>query len=415
MSDWLLVRLARDGSQPAGWVTVSSAGQLLDVHGEADPSGLAAAAAGKRVALVVPGTDVLQLTAALPAGSENRLAQVVPYALEEQVAEDLDSLHFAVGRPLGGAGSPTCVDVVSRSLLDRWLAVAAEHGLVADAVYADSALLPVIPGQVTALVDDETLIVRSELQRPLVLPASDPAFALDLTFGGDAEAMAAAHLTVYATSIDWERHAAVFATLRPRLASLRVQLLSGGPLPLFGSQLVGAGAINLMQGLYAPSRPGGSSLRAWRLAAVLAGALLVLHLIAAGFEMRRLKGVEKALDTGIQEVFSQAMPGEVSRGAARARMEQRLAQIQAGAPERGSLLSLLSAVAGARTAAPGTRIEAMNYRKGSLDMKVTGPDAESLERMNQALRGAGLASDLASGSTKDKAYEGRLQLRSAGT
>jgi len=415
MSDWLLVRLARDGSQPTGWVTVSSSGQLLDVQGATDAQGLAAAAVGKRVALVVPGADVLHLAAVLPSGSESKLAQIVPYALEEQVAEDLDGLHFAVGRPVDGPGSPTSVDVVSRALLERWLGVAADYDLSPVAVYADSALVPQVPGQLTVLLDDESLILRSGTQRPLVLPVADPGFALDLAFQGDADARQAAHVTVYATSLDWERHGAAFEALRATLGSLRIQLLSGGPLPLFGSQLLGAGAINLLQGAYAPARPAGAGWRAWRLAAGLAGALLVLHLVAAGVELRRLRSVEKALDTSIQEVFSQAMPGEVSGGNARARMEQRLTQIRAAAPERGSLLSLLSAVAGARAAAPGTRIDALSYRKGALDMKVTGPDAQSLEQMNQSLRGAGLVSDLASGSTKDKAYEGRLQLRSAGT
>jgi general secretion pathway protein L len=415
MSDWLLVRLARDGSQPTGWVTVSSSGQLLDVQGATDAQGLAAAAVGKRVALVVPGADVLQLSAVLPQGSESKLAQIVPYALEEQVAEDLDSLHFAVGRPLEGPGSPTSVDVVSRALLQRWLAVAADHGLKPVAVYADSGLLPAVPGQLTVLLDDETLLLRVGTQRPLVLPASDPAFALELVFQGDGDALQAAHLSVYATSLDWERHGAAFDALRARLGSLRVQLLSGGPLPLYGSQLLSAGAINLLQGAYAPARPAGAGWQAWQLAASLAAALLVLHLVAAGVELRRLHRAETALDSSIQEVFSQTMPGEVSGGNARARMEQRLAQIRAAAPERGSLLALLSAVASARAAAPGTRIDALSYRKGALDMKVTGPDAQSLELMNQSLRGAGLASDLASGSTKDKAYEGRLQLRGTGS
>ena len=188
MSDWLLVRLARDGSQPTGWVTVSSSGQLLDVQGATDAQGLAAAAVGKRVALVVPGADVLHLAAVLPSGSESKLAQIVPYALEEQVAEDLDGLHFAVGRPVDGPGSPTSVDVVSRALLERWLGVAADHGFSPVAVHADSALVPQVPGQLTVLLDDETLILRSGTQRPLVLPVSDPAFALDLAFPGDADA-----------------------------------------------------------------------------------------------------------------------------------------------------------------------------------------------------------------------------------
>ncbi len=42
---------------------------------------------GHRVALLVPGEDVLHLAATLPSGSDARLAQLLPFALEEQIAE----------------------------------------------------------------------------------------------------------------------------------------------------------------------------------------------------------------------------------------------------------------------------------------------------------------------------------------
>jgi type II secretion system protein L len=285
-------------------------------------------------------------------------------------------------------------------------------GLVAQAVYADSELLPLLPGHISAWIEEDNLTLRVPGCRPLVLPASDPAFALELALANDAGALQASHLNVYVTSQDWARHAATYEALRPRVASLKVQLLSGGILPLLGAQLVGAGAINLLQGGCTPVRTGGPTWRTWRLAAGLAAALLGVHLVASGLQIKRLGAQEQALDAGIQQAFAQALPGQIAGTSARKRMEQRLVQLRAAAPESGSLLSLLSALSRAHAAAPGTRIEALSYRKGSIDMKVTGPDAQSLERMNQSLRGAGLTSELASGSARGQDYEGRLQLRS---
>jgi general secretion pathway protein L len=415
MSDWLLVRLARDGSGPLGWVAVSAAGQLLDASGANDPAGLAEAAAGRRVALVVPSTDVLHLAVTLPSGSDAKLAQIVPFAVEEQVADDIDNLHCAVGRPLEGPGSPTRVDVVSRALLEHWLAAARAHGLSPVALHAEAALVPAVPGQLSVLIEEDTLLLRSSARPPLTLPSSDAALALELALAGDAPALAAAQLTVYASAPDWEWHAAAFEALRPRLGSMRVQLLSGGPLPFFAMHWRQADAINLLQGPYAPVRPAALQWRAWRLAAGLGAGLLALHLLASGVSLRRLHATEQSLDGSIREVFSQAMPGELSGGNARARMQQRLAQVQAAAPEQGSLMAMLVAVASAHGREPATRIGALSYRKGTLDMKVTAPDVESLERMNQALRAGGYAADLASGSAHEQSYEGRLQLRSPGT
>jgi type II secretory pathway component PulL len=93
MADWILVRLGRDTAQPHQWVCVAVSGHLSEAPGSGDDQALLAAAEGRRVALVVPGSDVLQTLVVVPAGSESRQAQIIPYALEDQVAEDLESLH----------------------------------------------------------------------------------------------------------------------------------------------------------------------------------------------------------------------------------------------------------------------------------------------------------------------------------
>ena len=79
-------------------------------------SSLAASlAAGRRVCVLVPGTDVLLANPELPAKAGTKLQQIVPYALEEQLADDIDTLHFAVGKR--AQESPTTpVSVVSRAL-----------------------------------------------------------------------------------------------------------------------------------------------------------------------------------------------------------------------------------------------------------------------------------------------------------
>jgi len=413
MADWLLVRLARDDEQPLSWVSVAPDGHLAGAPASGDASALAEAAIGHRIALLVPGIDVLQLAVGLPVGNEARLAQIVPYALEEQVAEDIETLHFAVGQATAGPGSPTCVNVVSRTLLETWLAQAAALGLTPQALYADSELVPLLAGQVTLLLDGDTLVLRTELNRPATLPADDPAFALGLAIGSDAEVWAAAHLTVYASSLDWQKQSEAIEALRPRLASLKVQLLSGGVLALLATQLPTAAPINLLQGGYAPVRSAAVSWQAWRLAAALACLLLVTHVVGEALQLRRLAAVENTLDAGLVQAFSQAMPGEPFVSKARARVEQRLVQLRNAAPESGSLLALMAAVASAHAASPTAHIDALSFRKGLLDLKVTGPDAESLERINQSLRSTGLQSELASGSARGQNYEGRLQVRSA--
>jgi general secretion pathway protein L len=417
MADWLILRLGRDPEQALSWAVVDARGQLLSAVETGTGPDLSALAAGHRVCALVPGADVLQTAADLPAKSPVKLQQVVAYALEEQVAADIDQLHFAVGRSPGAGAfaAQTPVDVVANATLREWLATLAAAGIAADSMHADSELLPVVPGHVTALIEGDSIVIRTESQRPMVLPVDDVAGAFATVFGANASAeeIGAQHIIVYVTPFDWQRHSTQVEALRPRVATLKVQLLSGGVLPLLAQQFDAAGAIDLLQGAFQPVRRSAGSFRAWRMAAILAAAFVGLHLLGKLVDLNRLGKLDAGLDTSIEQTFRTAMPGEQSAVDAKRRMETRLAGLVAGRSEQGGLLPLLSAMADARSAAPATRFEALSFRNGALDMKLSAPDAESLEKINQALRSSGLTADLTSGSARGGNYEGRVQIRAA--
>jgi hypothetical protein len=48
-------------------------------------------------------------------------------------------------------------------------------------------------------------------------------------------------------------------------------------------------------------------------------------------------------------------------------------------------------------------------------MKLSAPDASSLDRLNQSLRNGGWQADLVGGSNAASGYEGRIQVRPSGT
>lgn len=412
MSDWLLVRLPREPGAPLTWVGADRRGQLTTPPGSGDATALQAIAGTTRIALLVPGEEVLHLAATLPAASEARLAQLLPFALEEQVAEDIESQHFAAGSRL--PDGTLAVDVVSRARMEEWLALQEQWGVTFSAIYSESELAPELEGHLGLLIEKDQLTLRVPGRRPVLLPMEDLWLSLELGLGAQISDLAQYHAVVHATAVDWQRHSAQVEALRDRFASLKVQLLSSGILPLLAQNLATAHPINLRQGAFAPPRQATGTWRAWRLAASLAAALVVLHLGAQALQWRSLKAQERQLDAALAQALQGVAPGERYGADFRRRMEKRLAAASNTASQRDSLLGMLSAVAQARRNAPSTQIEAMNYRKGSLEMRVTGPDAGSIDVINQSLRSAGLKSDLTSGSPGKDRYEGRMQI-SAGT
>jgi general secretion pathway protein L len=409
MAEWLLLRLGREADQPSTWVIADARGQLLAVPSDAMGEQLTTAAAGRRVALVVPGSDVLQLSATLPTGNDSKLQQIVPFALEDQVSQDVDDLHFALGTRDSASGL-TPVAVVAKSLMAVWLERATQMQLQPQAIYADSELAPELPGHLTALLEDQQMVLKRG-GRPMVLPATDPKQALEMFLGMDMN-LAAEDLVVYATSVDWKRHSIAIEALRDQLASLKVQLSSAGVLALLTPGLANPSLINLLQGAFRPKANQAATWRRWRIAAALAGGLLLLHGVGQWLELRRLNASERSVDDAIAQVVQTAMPGDQNTGGARQRMEQRLKAVASGQGQRGELMSLLAAVAAAHQNVPIAKIESMSFKSGTLDMRVTAPDATTLEQLSQALRASGYSAEVTSGNVRGNTYEGRVNLRS---
>jgi general secretion pathway protein L len=98
MADWLLLRLPRNPDQLATWLVTDVRGAPLGPP-QSGPLSLAAARiSGRRVCVLVSGADVLLAEPEVPIKAGAKLQQLVPYALEEQLAEDIDQLHFAIGK-----------------------------------------------------------------------------------------------------------------------------------------------------------------------------------------------------------------------------------------------------------------------------------------------------------------------------
>jgi general secretion pathway protein L len=411
MADWLLLRLPRADAELATWLVVDARGAPISPP-QSGPLGLAAARApGRRVCLLVGGAEVLLAEPEVPVKAGAKLPQLVPYALEEQLAEDIEDLHFALGKR-SGESSRIPVAVVARALLDGWLAELRGAGIEPDAVYADSELLPENPGQAVALLEGDMVSVRPPGGTPVTLPADALGEALEIArSGAESSGTGARGLILYTGAAEWQQHSAQVEAARPHFDGIRVQLLAGGPLALFAQQLPSAAAINLLQGSYAPVSSRGTGFMAWRVAAILLASLIGLHVVGKAAELHVLKRHERQVDASIRDTFRSSMHTEASASEARRLMERRLIGVR-GAGE--GLLPALQALAQARDAAPGTSVQSLNFHGGSLEMKLSAPDATSLDRLSQSLRSSGWHADLTGGSNAGSAYEGRIQMRSGG-
>ena len=397
MSQFLVLRLS---PEPA-WTIVDSAGATLAPVTAGDLPAAAALAVNREVVVLVPGEQVTISEATLPLKGAGRGLQVVAYAMEEQLAQDVENFHFAIGPQAADGRVP--VAAVQRAQMESWLQELRAAGIEPSAVYPETTCLPDNPGKIVVLLDSRRLFVRPVAGLPFVLDAEP----LSETFGVAGLEGADRHLHCYVSERDWRESQVAIEALRELCGSLEVHLLTDGPLRLLATGAVRHAPWSLLQGDFAARRGSNGRWQRWRLAAALAAGLVVAHL---GFEAARLVSVHRAerrLDAAIEQTFRSAMPDVQRIVNARAQMQARLG----GGHASGVFLVPLAALAQAVPEVPGASVQSLGWSDGALDLRLRVPAGDDLAMLSQSLGRRGLAVDVRSTTSQGDSVEGKIQLR----
>ncbi len=414
MPQTLLLRLPAPGQEETEWLALDAADQAAPTRQRGTLSLAAAVWRSGKLLVLAPATQMLLTEVELPPGSGAKLARAVPFALEEQLTEDLDQLNFAIGQRRPDGRTP--VAVTSLPVLQGWLAELRAAGLEPQALYPDISLIPENPGQTVLWLEGSRLAVRRPGEPPFAVELSPVGEALvvagviadPLVQGAEPTALESAIL--YVTREDWAKNQDEFEQLVEKFASLKVQLLADGALPWLARGIETTEAINLLQGDFARSTDYQERWRRWRTAAILAAALLTVHVAAEALQLRQAKRASIALDNQITEVFSSTMPNTPLREP-RKQMQSRLQLIRKSGSSPQYFLRDLQALSGAIASAPNVSIDALSYREQSMDMKLTAPNLAAVSQVTQFLTKQELSADIQSSTPAAGGVEAHLQIR----
>lgn len=414
MSETLVIRLlATPGGAiaaaeaPAQWLLVDTHGARLGALLQGNLFEAAGLATGRKVIVLVPGVDALHLEPILPPVKGNtKLNQVVPYALEDQLATDVDALHFAIGKRGARPGTP--VTVASHDAMQRWIFAMRAVGLQIDALYTDSSMMPIVADGMAVLIDQGRVTAREQDGPVSTLDVSPLSEALQLLLPATQQPV-----TMYVADIEYDAHQATIESVRERAPNLQIKLLPDGVLPLLALQATQGVGINLLQGVYTPRSSIRNDLHPWRHAAMLLVALFGVHLLTKGLELWQLRKQETALDQQLRSTYNQGLPGATSVDPAQARktFETRLLQLQGSSGESG-LMSSLNVLSQAMSNSSGLQLEAVSYRNDNVDLRILAPNVDSLEQIRQQAQAHGIAAEIQAANPKNDKIEGRLQLTS---
>lgn len=402
MSQRLVLRLH---GAPAGQV------QWLPLTADGRPAGLANYGSLDDVALLrrpllvlAPTADVALFDVPLPQLSRQRAARAIPYALEDQLAEDVDDLHFALGQrnPQG----EVAVAVVAQAQMQAWLDAFAEAGLEVEQIYPELLAVPYEPDAWTLLLEQGEFLLRTGRQSgfggdvanlPVLLPAA-------LEEAGERPPQ---RLLVYSDSA------------LPELGVEQVpieQRALGDSLSLLAQHLNERQAIGLRSGPFARRRGWSVQWQRWRVAAALLAAWVLADTGSAYLQQWQLGQQLQAVEAAQAQAYRQAFPdgGQLNRYSPRQQMESRLAALRRGGGGDSGLLRLLMAAGPLLAADPELQIIGLTYRNNGLDLEVSASNLQGIDQLKQRLDNApGLGVEVVSARAEGNRAQGKLRLEAS--
>ncbi len=317
------------------------------------------AEAGGPATILVPTEQVRLLAVDLPLSSRAKRLEALPFAIEDQIAEPIESLHLALGAEI--APKRYLVGVVRHEVMERWVDLADAGGLGQAAMVPDALALPQPPEGEWAVDLGET--------RALVRVGDGGGFAIPAPLLGAA----------------WETAgkpaALAYGTALPAEMMLGRSALAPGPL---ATRLLSP-VLDLRQGRYAVRRAGISTF--WRRLGWIVAIGAAAHTAIAFADTLMLRSIADRRAAETRTVAGLAAPGANLGGDLRTVIPDLLPKSGSKAPD--AFLPLLTRISGALQPLGGSlSVRQIAFEGNTLTMDVDGTDPGLAARIDAALRGA---------------------------
>lgn len=412
--------LKPDPNEPgiAEWIAVdANGGRVGDpVRG---PLGAARVALGdRRLIVLLPSLDVLTTSVYIPLKSASRIQQALPFALEETVAEDVEELHFAAGNR--GENGRIPVSVISHEKLGGWLETLSGAELKPSAMIAETYGLQSIPGTISLMISDDVTYINDGAETELVLQDIGPREALEATgcldeADDDAEDGPPRHVLLYCDAESNDRYSDEIEDLRERFESFDVRLLADGVLPRLAVTVASGAGVNLLQGVYGPKTEYAGYLRPWRTAAAVLLALGMVGIIGKAVDNARLASQEDGLREAFIAEYQKIAPGANDVRDPIAVIQSLRARVGGGGAEPSIFLQSLEHLSVAVQDDESSAIQAISYRAGVVDIRLTAPNVSTLDGIQRRIDDQGLFdANIQSTDQDDDRVSSRIQIRAAG-
>jgi len=319
---------------------------------------------------------VLLTQVAIPTRRSKRIRQALPFALEDQLSQDVDELHFAPGS-VDNNGQITAA-VIDRELMAHWLLRAEEAGVDLVQIYPEPLALPPSADSWSVLVHDDGCLVKTSHDHGFGSDLDNLGAMLQIALRDSADNPPVS-LTVYhppgqpVPELPEQAPPADFIPIEERRAFLARELKLPTPCPL-------------RVGAFAPEDSAGVQWHRFAVPTALAGGVLLLATLNMGIEHQQLAGRIDTERQSLAENFREAFPNsDIPPGQMPSVMRTRLERAMGDSGADRGFLRLVQSVAPVLADASDVETGALSYRRSALNIEVKAPSLQAVDRLKQRL------------------------------
>ncbi len=318
--------------------------------------------------ILVPSESVSLLRVELPLASRAKRVEALPFAIEDRIADPIESVHIALGAEV--APQTYLVAVVRHAQMVSWVEAAELGGLGHAAMVPDALALPAPgPGEWCAEARDGRVLVRS---------GDGTGFALPMTLVGPA----------------WERAGSprIWNCGPVAIGELPQTPWTGGGGGL--AERLASPAIDLRQGVYARRGARGSGWKkrlAW-----IAAAGIAAHVVIAAADVVMLRVIAERRAEDVRSAVAQAAPGANLSGDLEASV---VGMLPMAGPPPGRFVPVVTAAS--RALAPlssAVTARAMRFEGDALVLDIEPGAPDLADRIRAAFRAAAVPAQVGAGA-----------------
>ena len=399
MLETLFIRLGCKAHDPIQWLIWSNQENEViasgDLNHASDLSHLTEKAAQRKVVGFVPASEIALKRLKVPGKSARAITAAAPYMLEDELAQDVESLFFAYANLAKDQDENNCfAAAVDREQLKRWLLWLEDADIKCKILIPDVLALPfnksVSEGPWSAVTLNKQILLRQGPWQALVVEANvwaliNHQWTNKIEVASDAEddseTVSDELAPLPTTSIN------AYAQL-PESPGITINVMPEElPLALL-AQHVDLKFFNLLQGEFQVKDKRSANYSHWLWVASIAGIALVMNVALKGAELVKLNNQNSAIETEIIKVYKDTFPEtkRVRISTIKSQLNRKLSEV-GGSASQADFLTMLNNVQPAFSEVTALKPESMKYdaKRSELRIQAISKDYQSFEKFKIGL------------------------------